>query len=180
MTTYTILWYNPIIEIYRGSEKLNNSFTHISSSGPKLEDITGKKGGESVMNNDEITFSAHAMTQFAKRTHTDLINAIPKMRILWKYAERIEKEEAYELILDEKVLKTKKKYKDTCFYKVNIGSEEVLDIIKEKNCHLPYEEMIGIFVVRDKHCVTFKTNLESNIWANLNPSKVNAKYANLI
>lgn len=132
------------------------------------------------MNNDEITFSTHALNQFAKRTHTDLLNAIPKMRILWEYAEKIDKEEAYELILDNKVLKTKKKYKNTYFYKVDIGSSDVLNLIKEEGCHLPYEQMIGVFVVRDNYCVTFKTNLESNIWANLNPSKLNAKYVNLI
>ena len=132
------------------------------------------------MNTDKITFSTHALTQFAKRTHTDLINAIPKMHILWEHAEKIEKEEAYDLILDDNVLKTKKKYKNTSFYKVNIGANEVIDSIREKGCHLPYEQMIGVFIVRDNYCVTFKTNLESSIWANLNPSKLNAKYVNLI
>lgn len=121
------------------------------------------------MNNDEIIFSSHALSQFSVRTHSNVLDTLLNIRNVWECAEKIDREEAYRIIKYKKFLSEENK--KTIYYKVNLGCEEVLDIIEQEGCHLNYNKMIGIFVVKDNKCVTFKTNIESGIWKKIRKNK---------
>ena len=129
------------------------------------------------MINEDIKFSAHALSQFSKRICVPMLESTSKIREVWSYSKEISQDTAFELTGDKAILK--KENKGAKFYLVNLGQEEVLSIIKKEGNYLPLETMIGVFIVKEHNCVTFKTSLENDIWSNIQKFKPNRRYHDL-
>lgn len=128
------------------------------------------------MRND-ITFSSHALSQFSKRLCIPMVEAVSVMRGLWNKSQEITRERAYEITLDREILK--KKNKDTKYYSVDLSDGEVISKFKSIGYGIPKNITLGIFVVRHNNCVTFKTDLDMDIWSNLYKFKNNRRYFDL-
>jgi hypothetical protein len=113
---------------------------------------------------NEITFTSHALGQFAKRVCVPPTDSSQKISIVWQYAKQIDRQRAFEITGDKEILK--KDNKNTQYFEVPLGLAEIRSIMGEDN-HTPFEDMVGLFVVKGKCCVTFKTNMENLIYSKL-------------
>lgn len=109
---------------------------------------------------DKVTFSSHALRQFSSRIGIPILGTAEKIRKVFNQSIIISRDEAYDINGDKAILQ--KSNKDTTYYKVDMSKPEVSDGLNNS-----LQGMIGIFVVRGRDVVTFKTNRELSIWSSL-------------
>lgn len=112
----------------------------------------------------QVVFSSHALSQFSKRVCVEMIDTVQHIREVWQCAVEIDRDKAYELTGDKEILK--KENDNSKYYEVMFSSPSVMAALKKRPTSY-YQNLIGIFVVRDDTCVTFKTSVEKDIYNNL-------------
>lgn len=112
-----------------------------------------------------FNFSVHAIDQMSLRLGDtiDLETRLDLMDLL----EEISNKEVYELVGDPVVLNDKNR-KGSTYYLIDFNRSDVQTVLYDHGYNYEeFEGILGVFVVREGCCVTFKTNTESEIFSNL-------------
>lgn len=121
----------------------------------------------------DVVFTTHALTQFSKRVCVPPTESAQKIRIVWNHAKEVSRDRAFEITGDKEILK--KENRNARYFEVPLGKQEIISIMGKDN-HTPFSSMTGLFVLKGKDCVTFKTNMEASIYSQLYSFRYTKRY----